>query len=39
MELSIQQEEKQYNESATQKMDDVDMRYTISLLQHIMSLL
>ena len=39
MELSTQQEEKQYNESATQRMDDVDMRYTIILLQHIIPFL
>ena len=29
MKLSTQQEKKQYNESATQRMDDIDMRYTI----------
>ena len=39
MELSTQQEEKQHNEIATQRMDDVDMRYISTLLQHIMSLL
>ena len=39
MELSTQQEKKQYNESATQRMDDIDMRYTHSLLKHIMPLL
>ena len=39
MELSTQEEEKKHNESAAQRMDDIDMRYTISLLQHIIPLL
>ena len=39
MELSTQEEEKQHNESATQRMGDIDMRYIITLLQHIIPLL
>ena len=39
MELSTQEEEKQHNESAARRIDNIDMRYTISLLQHIIPLL
>ena len=39
MELSTQQEEKEHNESAAQRMGDIDMRYLTTLLQHIIPLL
>ena len=31
MELSTKQEEKEYNESAAQRMGDIDIRYIITL--------
>ena len=39
MELLTQEEKKQHNESAARRMDNTDMRYIISLLQHIIPLL
>ena len=39
MELSTQEEEKQHNENVTQRMGDIYIKYIITLLQHIMSLL
>ena len=39
MKLSTQQEEKEHNESAAQRMGDIDMRYLTTLLQHIIPFL